>query len=128
MAHILHLTELSRWRSGGNVEAESLLTEGFLHASPDEATMLAVANALYSAAEQALVVLVVNTGKVDAEVRWEAAAPAPPPGVDAGVLFPHVYGPIPRAAVTGLRRLVRGPGGRYTALETVMEPGPCFQA
>ncbi|PWV47909.1 MULTISPECIES: DUF952 domain-containing protein [Nocardiopsis] len=127
MAHVLHLTELSRWRAGGDVEADSLGTEGFLHASPDEATMLAVANAFYSAPEEALVVLVVNTEKADAEVRWEAAAPVPPPGVRPDVLFPHVYGPIPRPAVTGLRRLVRNPEGRYTALETVMEPGPCFQ-
>lgn len=127
MVHVLHLTELSRWRSGGDVEADSLRAEGFLHASPDAATMVAVANSFYSEPAEPLIVLVVDTGKVDAEVRWEAADPAPPPGVSADVLFPHVYGPIPRPAVCALRRLVRDPWGRFTALETVMEPGPCLQ-
>jgi uncharacterized protein (DUF952 family) len=126
MAHILHLTELSRWRNGGDVEADSLSAEGFLHASPDEATMVAVANAFYSDPAEPLIVLVVDTEKVSTEIRWESAAPTPPPGVGADVLFPHVYGPIPRPAVCVLRRLVRDSRGRYTAMETVMEPGPCL--
>lgn len=126
MVHVLHLTELSRWRTGGDVGADSLGTEGFLHASPDEATMVAVANAFYSDPAEPLIVLVVDTGKTGAEVRWESAAPTPPPGVGTDVLFPHVYGPIPRPAVCALRRLVRDSRGRYTALETVMEPGPCL--
>ncbi|GHC73506.1 hypothetical protein GCM10007079_07530 [Nocardiopsis terrae] len=117
MAHILHLTELSRWRSGGDVEAESLRTQGFLHASPDDATLLAVANAFYPEPAEPLVVLVVDTDLVDAEVRWEAADPAPPPGAPEGVLFPHVYGPVPRRAVVGVRHPRQDPGGRYTAFE-----------
>ena len=117
MAHLLHLTELSRWRGGGDVEAESLRTQGFLHASPDEHTMLAVANALYASASAPLVVLVVDTEAVGSEVLWEAADPAPPPGVSGGVLFPHVYGPIPRRAVVGVRHPRRDPWGRYTAFE-----------
>ena len=117
MSHVLHLTELSRWRRGGDVDAASLNTEGYLHASPDEATMLAVANAFYTAPAEPLVVLVVDTDLVDAEVRWEAAAPEPPPGVGSDVRFPHLYGPIPRRAVTSVLRPVRDPRGRYTALE-----------
>jgi len=120
MAHILHLTELSRWTRGGDVEAESLRGQGFVHASPDEATLLAVANALYTGAAEPLVVLVVDTGAVAArgvEVRWEAADPAPPPGVGPDVLFPHVHGPVPRAAVVGLRGLRRDADGRFTSVE-----------
>ncbi|SIO90679.1 DUF952 domain-containing protein [Nocardiopsis sp. JB363] len=116
MSLVLHLTELSRWSTGGDIEAASLDTEGYLHASPDEATMLAVANAFYTAPAEPLVVLVVETDLVDAEVRWEAAAPEPPPGVGSDVRFPHLYGPIPRRAVTSLLRPVRDPRGRYTAL------------
>jgi predicted cupin superfamily sugar epimerase len=37
--------------------------------------------------------------------------------VGDGVLFPHVYGPIPRKAVTDVRYLRRDPSGRYTGAE-----------
>ncbi len=118
MARVLHLTELSRWSAGGDIEADSLATEGFLHASPDEPTMLAVANRFYARVPEPMVVLAVDTARVDAEVRWEAADPAPPPGVGTEVLFPHVYGPIPRAAVTEVLHPVRDAQGTYTALES----------
>ncbi|MEE2043797.1 cupin domain-containing protein [Nocardiopsis tropica] len=117
MALILHLTELERWTSGGDVEPESLRDQGFVHASPDEPTLLAVANALYSDAAGPLVALVVDTDAVAAEVRWEAADPAPPPGVGPDVLFPHVYGPLPRGAVRGVLHLRQDPSGSYTAAE-----------
>ncbi|MFE1470082.1 cupin domain-containing protein [Nocardiopsis dassonvillei] len=118
MPHVLHMTELERWASGsGNIEADSLRTQGFVHASPDEPTLLAVANAFYTDASEQLVALVVDTDTVGCEVRWEAAEPAPPPGVGDDVLFPHVYGPIPRAAVTSVRYLRRDPSGRYTGAE-----------
>ncbi|GAA1113219.1 cupin domain-containing protein [Nocardiopsis composta] len=117
MAHVLHMTELERWKAGGDVEADSLRTQGFVHASPDEATLLAVANTLYTGAAGQLVALVVDTDALDAEVRWEAADPAPPRGVPDGTLFPHVYGPIRRSAVVGVRYLRRGPWGEYTAAQ-----------
>ncbi|MFC4564243.1 DUF952 domain-containing protein [Nocardiopsis mangrovi] len=120
MAELLHLTELERWRDGdGDVTAASLATEGFVHASPDEATLLAVAGRFYADTAADLVVLVIDADLLGAEVRWEAAAPSPPPGVPAGTLFPHIYGPIPRAAVIGTATLRRGPDGVYTGLEPV---------
>ena len=115
MSRVLHLTELSRWSAGWDIEAASLNTEGYLHASPDETTMLAVANAFFSDPAEPLVVLVVDTDLVEAEVRWEAAAPAPPPGVGSDVCFPHIYGPVPRRSVTSVLRLVRDATGRPTA-------------
>ncbi|MFE0270322.1 DUF952 domain-containing protein [Nocardiopsis alba] len=121
MTRILHLTELSHWRAGGDIEAESLVTEGFLHASPDEPTMLAVANRFYTRTAEPMVVLAVDTDRLEAEVRWEAADPAPPPGVGAEVLFPHVYGPIPRTAVIEVLHPVRDDRGTYTALERLPE-------
>src|SRR5690606_41247136 len=105
MAHVLHMTELERWKAGGDVEADSLRTQGFVHASPDEATLLAVANTLYTGAAGQLVALVVDTDALDAEVRWEAADPAPPRGVPGGTLFPHVCGPVRRRAAGWARYL-----------------------
>ncbi|MBB4932054.1 hypothetical protein F4561_002874 [Lipingzhangella halophila] len=118
MRYVLHMTGMSRWREAdGDVVPDSLRTEGFAHASPDSATMVAVANAFYRDATEQQVVLVVDTGRLDAEVRWEPAVPGPPPGVVGDVLFPHVYGPIRREAVIGVRYLRRDPAGAYTAVE-----------
>jgi hypothetical protein len=89
----------------------------FVHASPDEAVMLAVANAFYRTAGEPLVALALDEGLITAPVRWEAPDPAPPPGVSAGTLFPHVYGPLDRAAVTGLRYLRADVTGRFVALD-----------
>ena len=119
MVHVRHLTELERRRAGGHIEADSLRTQGFVHASPDEPAMLAVATTLYSDPTEPLVVLVVDTEVVGCEVRWEAAEPGPPPGVEDEVLFPHVFGPIPRAAVAGVLWLTRGPRGNYIVLEEI---------
>ncbi|PSL00115.1 hypothetical protein CLV63_102241 [Murinocardiopsis flavida] len=117
MAELLHMTSLAEWRGrDGALAPASLLTEGFAHASPDWATMLAVANAFYTEAEPQ-VVLVLDPDLLDAEVRWEAAEPAPPPGVPEGVRFPHVYGPIPERAVTAVRYPRRDAAGRYLAFE-----------
>ena len=77
--------------------------------------MLAVANAYYAGGDEDLVVWDVDESALTAQVRWEPPDPAPPPGVAAGVLFPHVYGPIERRAVVRVRRLVAGrPAGRRT--------------
>ncbi|MBV2364374.1 cupin domain-containing protein [Streptomonospora nanhaiensis] len=118
MRYVLHLTGLARWRAdSGPIAPESLEREGFVHASPDEATVLAVANALYADAAEPMVVLVVDTDRVDAPVRWEPPAPAPPPGAAPGTLFPHVYGPIPRAAVVEVRYARRDHRGVYVGVE-----------
>lgn len=118
MTHVLHLTELERWTSDGDtIEAESLHSQGFVHASPDETTLLAVADTLYAEVSEPMIVLVVDTEAVGDDVRWEAADPAPPPGVEPGLLFPHIYGPVPREAVVGVRYLRRDPWGRHTAVE-----------
>ena len=122
MAHVWHMTELARWQAAGErgeVAADSLDSDGFVHASPDVETLLAVANAFYreTPATQPLVALAVDTESVDAEVRWEAADPAPPPGAAPDVRFPHIYGPVPHAAVTGVLHLRRDPSGAFTGAE-----------
>jgi uncharacterized protein len=116
---IFHLLPLARWRA----DPDSWCVPGtenavpFVHASPDETSMLAVANALYREAREPLVVLALDEGLISAPVRWEAPDPAPPPGAAAGILFPHVYGPLDRAAVTGLRYLRSDATGRFVALD-----------
>jgi uncharacterized protein (DUF952 family) len=62
------------------------------------------------------VVLLVDTDRLEAQVRWEPPDPAPPPDSPlADYLFPHVFGPLNREAVTGVRRAVRSEAGEFLA-------------
>ncbi|MEH3032831.1 MAG: DUF952 domain-containing protein [Aeromicrobium erythreum] len=103
---ILHLVEREVWASVDDEHRPaSLDDEGFVHCSPDDAVTLAVANAFYADVLDRLVVLEVDEGRLAADVVWEDAAPAPPPGVGEDVRFPHVLGPIDRTAVVAVREL-----------------------
>jgi uncharacterized protein len=120
---IWHLTPLSLWRSepgSAHVpQPPGWRDTGFVHASPDEeATVLAVAGAYYGGTAEPVLALALDERSLFAPVRWEPGDPGPPPGVPAGTLFPHVYGPVERAAVSEIRYLRRDPAGRYTALES----------
>ncbi|GGY19560.1 DUF952 domain-containing protein [Streptomyces djakartensis] len=98
---IYHVVPLTVWNAapGQAYAPASLAEEGFVHCSPDEATTLAVVNAFYQDAPGPLLVLALDEARLTSRVEWEAAAPAPPPGVCGDVLFPHVFGPLDRDAV-----------------------------
>jgi uncharacterized protein (DUF952 family) len=101
---ILHLVPAPDWAADPDrpYAPASLATEGFVHCSPDEATTLAVATAFYADAPRPLLVLRLDVTRLQAEVVHEAASPVPPPGVSDDVLFPHVFGPLDRDAVTSV--------------------------
>ncbi|MFF6997244.1 DUF952 domain-containing protein [Streptomyces sp. NPDC008313] len=97
---LLHITERSLWeaaRTAGTYEwstrGRGLRQEGFVHCSLRH-QLPAVAAFLYGSytGPDDLVVLVVDAGRLDVPVRYEAAEPG-------GEEFPHVYGPIPVEAV-----------------------------
>lgn len=115
---LLHLLPLRAFREAAEtIGSPSLATDGFVHCSPDVPTTLAVANALYRDSDEPMVALELDPERLSAPVRWEAADPAPPPGVAGDVLFPHVYGEIERSAVIGLHYARRDPQGSYVGLE-----------
>ncbi|MGW0860941.1 DUF952 domain-containing protein [Streptomyces sp. NPDC002611] len=98
---IYHAVPDTVWNTapGPTYAPGSLAEEGFVHCSPDEPTTLAVVNAFYRDAPRPLLVLALDEARLTARVEFEAAAPAPPPGVAEDVLFPHVFGPLDRDAV-----------------------------
>jgi uncharacterized protein (DUF952 family) len=102
---------------------DSLAEDGFVHCSPDEATTVAVVNAFYRDAPRPLHVLMLDEARLDARVEFEAAAPAPPPGVGDDVLFPHVFGPLNRDAVVGIQEVEWDADGRATGLSDVTDLG-----
>lgn len=115
---IYHIVTPEAWHTdpGRPYAPDSLAQEGFVHCSPDERTTLAVADAFYRTAPRPLLALVVDETRLTARCAWEPADPAPPPGVPEGTLFPHVYGPLDRAAVTGVVQVQWDDEGRATGL------------
>ncbi|MFB6848125.1 DUF952 domain-containing protein [Streptomyces sp. NPDC056373] len=117
---IYHVVPRTVWTTdtGGTYAPASLAEEGFVHCSPDEATTLAVVNAFYRDAPGPLLVLALDEARLTARVEWEAAAPAPPPGVGGDVLFPHVFGPLDRDAVDHVLEVRFDGQGRAVELRT----------
>ncbi|MFC4497280.1 DUF952 domain-containing protein [Streptomyces ovatisporus] len=105
MAELLHITERSLWESArpsGRYEmstrGRTLEEEGFIHCSLRH-QLPQVAKMLYADTDPAeLVVLVIDSERISAPVRYEAPVPdaASGPGTEK---YPHVYGPLPVEAV-----------------------------
>jgi glutathione S-transferase len=88
-----------------STRGRSLSEEGFIHAST-AAQVLPVANAVYLDEQQDLVLLVLDTSLIGAEIRRE-----PVPGWTDP--FPHIYGPLDVAAVVQAVPLERDPAGNF---------------
>nr|WP_202418220.1 DUF952 domain-containing protein [Streptomyces sp. YIM 132580] len=107
---MLHLAEAALWeaaRGTGTYEmstrGRTLQEEGFIHLSlprqlPGVARMLYGDGGGTGADGHDLVVLVVDPARLTAPVRYEAMKPG-------GEEFPHLYGPLPVAAVVEVRPL-----------------------
>ena len=100
MAELFHITERVAWleaaRTGEyrmSTRGITLEDEGFIHCSLRH-QLPAIANLVYGdAADEDLVVLVIDSSRVPAPMRYEAAEPG-------GEQFPHIYGALPVSAVT----------------------------
>jgi uncharacterized protein (DUF952 family) len=105
---ILHLTSRAAWtaaQSQGQVSADSLAGQGFIHCSKVE-QILRVANSIY-AGQSGLVLLLLDSRLLKSELRWE-------PGTDlASELFPHVYGPINLEAVLQVLDFAPAADGKF---------------
>ena len=104
--HILHVTTPEAWRRAGDTpyyEAESLASEGFIHNC--RPAQLRGVLGRHFAGHRALVLLVVDPGRLTSEVREEESH---------GETFPHVYGPIDRAAVVSVLPIEADSTGRFT--------------
>lgn len=102
---IYHIVSRAVWEQSksGPYRAESLATEGFIHCSYQD-QVARVANLFYRDHAD-LVVLAIEPGLLTSLVSAEE--------VD-GERFPHVYGPIDRAAVAAVHKLERAADGQWT--------------
>jgi uncharacterized protein (DUF952 family) len=102
--HLFHLALRRDWEAAQeageyrvSTRGRTLAEEGFLHAS-FEHQWLGVRDAYYADVTEPLVLLEVDPALLDVPVVEEV-----PAGGDE--TFPHVYGPLPVAAVVAVREL-----------------------
>jgi uncharacterized protein (DUF952 family) len=115
---IYHIATLADWETAladGEYTRSSigktLAEEGFIHAS--QASQVArTANKFYRSVPGNLVLLVIDTGRLRAEVRYEDAPGAGGEGA-AELPFPHIYGPLNTDAVVEARPFAAGADGTF---------------
>ncbi len=89
---ILHITQKQQWERASKIgiyRGDTLDTEGFIHCSTPE-QVIPVANRFFLH-QQGLVILFIDSDRVEAEIRYELA--------EKQEKFPHIYGALNTSAV-----------------------------
>ncbi|TLF79457.1 DUF952 domain-containing protein [Nocardia cyriacigeorgica] len=111
---LVHLCTVTEWRTAeatGARRPPSLDAEGFVHLSTPQQVHLP-ANRLF-AGRRDLVLLRLDPARLGSPVRWEPGVPSD----DPGMLFPHLYGPLPAAAVVAVEDYQPREDGTFAALD-----------
>lgn len=102
---VFHITHSQQWEAAKQVgfyRGDTLDTEGFIHCS----TLPQVTRSAnkFFAGKTGLLLLSIDSDKVQAEIKYEEAA---------GELFPHIYGPLNVGAVVQVVEFVAGEDGKF---------------
>jgi hypothetical protein len=115
----LHLIAAARWAAwradpdpGAPYTPPGFEADGFVHCTDGDPEMVAVANRFYLEDHGAFEVLDLDLALVGAPWRYD----------DPGRIYPHVYGPLRRDAVRGVRRAIRDAAGRFVGFGERREP------
>ncbi len=106
MAIILHITTGPQWeqaKQAGTYRGDTLDSEGFIHCSTPS-QVVKVANVLFRGRRD-LVLLCIDPGRVQAEIRYE--------GPEDGEQYPHIYGPLQADAVVQVLDFKPGADGQF---------------
>ena len=106
-----HLTPADWWEAadpGAPLGSPSLETEGFVHCTTGADEIVATANRHYREDPRPFVVLTLDLGRITSPVRVE----------DARGIYPHVFGPIDRAAIVAVRPMPRAGDGTFLPIAT----------
>ncbi len=101
--HLLTRAELEQAEALGVYRPASLAREGFIHLSTEAQWQKTAAR--FFAGRTGLVLLAIDPERAGAEVRFEPAD---------GELFPHLYGPLPLAAVLEVHVVAEDAAGRWS--------------
>lgn len=96
LVHLCARTEWDSLRRSGRRTPPGFDVDGFVHLSTLAQVHLP-ANRLF-AGRRDLVLLYLDPSRLGAEVRWEPGVPSDP----GSMRFPHLYGPLPAAAVVAV--------------------------
>jgi uncharacterized protein (DUF952 family) len=102
--HLVEEADLVACAHDGVYAPASLLADGFVHCSL-EPSVVPVANDYYQTTRSPLLLLLIDPGSLEAETRYETAAPLAGAGsshLASAPVFPHVYGPIDLPAILGV--------------------------
>lgn len=105
-----HLTPKAWWDAADPdvpLGAESLAAEGFIHCTTGAAEMVATANRHYASEAGAFVVLTVDLDRISSPWRVE----------DPGRIYPHIFGPIDRAAILAAVAIPRNAEGTFLSFK-----------
>ncbi|MBI5165232.1 MAG: DUF952 domain-containing protein [Magnetospirillum sp.] len=104
---IYHLCRRDEWEAalpdGAYPGSSQDRADGFIHFSTR--AQVEDSAARHRAGQEGLVVVAVAADRVGDALRWEPSR--------SGVLFPHLYAPLPVTAVRWVRDLALGPAGRH---------------
>lgn len=110
LVHLCSETDWARAQFDGELRPPSLAEVGFVHLSAPEQVHLP-ANRLYRG-QSDLILLVCDPRLLGSPVRWEPGVPTDP----ASMLFPHLYGALPVAAVSRAVPYRPGADGAFAVL------------
>ena len=116
MPLITHITPRANWEAAqvrGAYRAASLDSEGFIHFSTPQ-QLGATANRFYRG-QTHLVLLVVDTDRLTADLRYESPTHETIPGEQ----FPHLYGELNLDAVTRVIDFPPNPDGTFAAPDSL---------
>lgn len=80
--------------------------DGFVHLTHGLDDVLAVGNMFYRDDARAYLLLTIDLGQVTSEIRYD----------DDSQRFPHVYGPLDRAAIVAIQPVERDGDGSFTGV------------
>jgi len=109
MRTTFHLVPADVWSGTDATQpyaAASLATEGFIHCTDGESELIATANRHYREDDRTCLALTVDLDRAGAP--WTVD--------DPGRIYPHIHGPIDRAAILNVRPVLRDADGRFVGL------------
>ena len=109
MTPTYHLTPSEWWAAAdpsSSLRAPSLDDEGFIHCTTGADELVATANRHYREDRRPFVVLTLDLDLVSAPWRVE----------DPRGIYPHIFGPIDRAAILDARPIPRAADGEFLPL------------
>lgn len=105
MSVIFHIAKSQQWEEAKQLQSyrgDTLDSEGFIHCST-LAQVVRTSNKFF-AGQTGLLLLWIDSGKVQAEVKYEPAA---------GDNYPHIYGPLNVDAVLKVIEFEAGEDGKF---------------